>query len=280
MKPIKPSILIALSLVALSVYLFATAPPPLVQAKAADASISIEVAFKIVAAENDYARELYTREIVGEGKKHGLKFDEHWQDQDLIAAPLPAQFLRETSRALEQDPVPLGLFLGSDYSINSANNFEKEFLEMFAGVRENQQPIMFYVNDAQRYAYLAPDVAVVDPCVKCHNEHKDSPKVDWEIGDVMGATTWTYPNGEITHSELLRIITALRNAFSSAYQTSLNELSTLENPPVIGDKWPREGYYLPSLSEFERVLGAAASSDTLSLLLKTHAVEAENGGTL
>ena len=278
---IKPSVLIALGLITLAVYLFATAPPALVTVKATEATIPIEIAFKIVTAENDAARLIYTREIVGEGSKQGLKFEEHWQDLEIIAGPLPAQFLRETSRSLEKNPVPLGLFLGSDYSINSANNFEKDFLTTFLGVKERREPEMFYVEDAQRYAYLAPDIASVDPCVKCHNEHKDSPKVDWKLDDVMGATTWTYPNGEVSYSELLAIITALRKGFSDAYQITLEEIESLENPPEIGDNWPRNGYYMPSLEEFQRVFSVAASTDTLSLLIAAqHKAQQTPGASL
>jgi hypothetical protein len=30
------------------------------------------------------------------------------------------------------------------------------------------------------------DIAVAPACVTCHNEHKDTPKNDFKIGDVMG----------------------------------------------------------------------------------------------
>ena len=93
-----------------------------------------------------------------------MKFDEHWRDTDLFAGLLPAQFLRETSRSLEQNPVLLGLFLGSDSAINSANNFEGDYLLMFETLRKQLKPIFFYVEDAQRYAYLAPDIAIFKSC--------------------------------------------------------------------------------------------------------------------
>ena len=41
--------------------------------------------------------------------------------------------------------------------------------------------------DGERYfAAVYPDYAVVKACVSCHNNHKDSPRKDLKVGDVMG----------------------------------------------------------------------------------------------
>ena len=56
----------------------------------------------------------------------------HWKDEDVQAGPLPALFLRETAARLEASPVPLGLFLGSDYPISPSNRFQGAQAEAFA----------------------------------------------------------------------------------------------------------------------------------------------------
>ncbi len=39
----------------------------------------------------------------------------------------------------------------------------------------------------QRYfTAVYPDFAISDACVDCHNDHKDSPRTDIELGDVIG----------------------------------------------------------------------------------------------
>jgi hypothetical protein len=38
-----------------------------------------------------------------------------------------------------------------------------------------------------------PDVAVAPACVTCHNAHKDSPRTDFEMGDVMGGVVVRIP---------------------------------------------------------------------------------------
>ena len=79
--------------------------------------------FRVVAAENDAARKLWTADIVGAGGKVGLKFHEKWREPSMEAGPLPALFLREASTALQKTRVPLGLFLGSDFPIAQPNKF-------------------------------------------------------------------------------------------------------------------------------------------------------------
>jgi hypothetical protein len=39
------------------------------------------------------------------------------------------------------------------------------------------------------------DTAVAPACVSCHNEHKDSPRSDFQLGDVMGGVVVRIPVG-------------------------------------------------------------------------------------
>ena len=262
-------VLSILALLTLSIYLFATAPPPLKDNDIASHTIPVQVALQILEQENDVARNLYTQAIVGAGKKQKIKFDEDWDEEHIIAGPLPAQFMRLTAESLEQSPVPLGLFLGSDYSINKSNNFEGEQRTQFQTVRETREPVFFYAQDAQRYAYMAPDIASAKPCVTCHNDHEESPKTDWKLNDVMGAATWTYPKQQVDYKELLEMINALRNGFTHAYQTFIEEISAMKNPPKIGENWPKNGKFLPSTMFFMQELVARSSDSTLNTILLT-----------
>ncbi|MDE3049644.1 MAG: DUF3365 domain-containing protein, partial [Nitrospirota bacterium] len=38
-----------------------------------------------------------------------------------------------------------------------------------------------------------PDRAVAQTCVTCHNEHPNSPRRDFKVGDVMGGIIITIP---------------------------------------------------------------------------------------
>ena len=250
------------------VYLFVTAPPPLEEEKSQTTQISIAKVFEIVNEENRVVRGIYTQDIVGEGKKAGIKFDENWRDADVEAGMLPAQFLRATAVSLEKSKVRLGLYLGSDFPINSANKFTGEQLEKFNTLKQTGHAQYFFVKDINLYSYMFADIAVAEPCVKCHNNHKDSPKNDWRLNDVMGATTWTYPAETVSFDEVLTIISTLRSSFREAYAVLLKKVSSFTQQPVVGEKWPRDGFYLPSLEEFMRVVEQRASSNTLNKIVE------------
>ncbi len=248
------------------VYLFYSAPPPLDENRNSGVRIPVKQVLEILNEENRLTRELYTKEIVGLGKKAGLDFDENWRDDDIHAGPLPAQFLREVANTLEKSPVTIGLYLGSDYPINQANLFEGKQMGIYRKLKQDRQAQFFYVEDIQRYAYMFEDVAISSVCVDCHNNHDESPKEDWKLNDVMGATTWTYPDEYIDLQTALKLVDYLRKSFSRAYQVYLDEILTARNPPLVGSLWPRDGYYLPTLDRFMSRIDLRNSRKTLQAL--------------
>ncbi|MDE0412100.1 MAG: DUF3365 domain-containing protein, partial [Gammaproteobacteria bacterium] len=43
------------------------------------------------------------------------------------------------------------------------------------------------------FSAVYPDYAVVEACVRCHNNHKDSPRRDLSVGEVMGGVVIRIP---------------------------------------------------------------------------------------
>jgi hypothetical protein len=212
-------------------------------------------------------RLMWARDFVGEGKKVGLKFDEHWRDADLEAGPLPAQFLRETAKSLEKNPSPLSLYLGSDYPINPANRFEGAQLERFQILRRNREPQFFYMADTRLQVGMFEDVAFAEPCIQCHNQHPQSPKGDWAMQDVMGATTWMYPEPAVSPEELVRTLAALQQGFEEAYAVYLEKVKGFAQPPAVGRQWPRDGYSIPDAATFRQEIIARTAPGTLQSLV-------------
>lgn len=260
----KKNAFVCLLLASLSIYLFATAPPPLIDEKQVGLSLPIEDVLILLDKENQIVRNLYTKDIVGAGKKQKLLFDENWGEHNVYAGLLPAQFLRETARSIERSKVKLGLYLGSDYAINQANQLEGMQLQVFKNIKSDRKAKFLFIEEAQRYVYMAPDIASVKPCVTCHNKHKDSPKTDWKLDDVMGVTTWTYPKKEVAVDEVLLLIKALHDGVKKAYGHLITEMNLSEKPPKIGKKWPKDGYYIPDVDEFMRVVKQRTASTTIS----------------
>jgi len=259
--------------IALIVYLFVSAPAPLPDRteEQAGKQISSEQLFALLQQENNVIRKLWTKEILGAGKKQGLKFSEDWRDADIEAGPLPALFLRETASRLEKSPIPLSLFLGSDAPINKANAFDAVQHEKFQIIKKNREPQFFYAADIDRHIGMFPDIASVKPCIKCHNEHQDSPKDNWKLLDVMGATTWLYPKDAVNVDEALAVLSVLREKFREVYAAYLAKARHFSDPPQIAEKWPRDGYFLPTTEVFMDVFEMESSKNTLQTLFQiTH----------
>lgn len=233
-------------------------------------SFSIEEAFKIVAHENDVARKLYTKGVVGPGKKAGIGFDEDWRKDDVEAGPLPALFLRGISSFITKSDVPMGLYLGSDYPVNNANKFVGKQAEIFAEIKSDESPKFFKDEESTLQTAMFPDFAAAAPCVNCHNDHPESPKNDWKLGDVMGATTWTYPADSVTFEELSAMIKAYHDGVVFTFNEFLEEAKAFKTKdvPEIGETWPTDGYFLPTAEEFLDSVKTLSSKATLSAMLK------------
>ena len=271
------NIITILILVALITYLFAQAPTPLPEQEDVSGElIPIETVFKLVAAENNVVRALWTRDIVGMGKKSGLKFDEDWRDNGAQAGPLPALFLREAATSLEKNVIRLSLFLGSDFPINPSNLFLGQQKVAFEKIKSNHLPQFFYAQDTKLYTAMFPDYSSVQPCVSCHNKHPDSPKTDWVLDDVMGATTWSYPNEVVNRDEIIKIIASLRKGFRDAYTAYIEKAATFSKKPKIGTRWPKDGYFLPSADTFMNEFSKRASQSSIELLLLKPASAGKN----
>ena len=264
--------LLSLSLICLGIYLFVQAPPPLETAeqKQGKKDISSHVLFTAVNNINAEARAIYTSQIVGNGKKAGLKFGEEWNAQGVDEGPLPALFLREVSKELEKRPLQLGLYLGSDNPISPSNAFTKDTLTYFKEMVAQNAPV-FRALEGYGNIAMFPDIASAQPCVTCHNEHDDSPKKDWKLGDTMGATTWTWPSEYVSKQELNDAVISTYKAIESAYGNYLDKSKTFRNPPEILNDWPGEGrYVLPNKQLFMQTLIDKSASNSLKLVINAY----------
>ena len=144
-------------------------------------------------------RTVYTRNVVNRLVKEQkvIKASEHWKDEP--ALPLPAQMFRMGAEMVAKKDVGFNYSLLSIWPINKQNtprtDVEIAGLEFVAENKGSN----FYAEEelgGQKYfTAVYADTAVAPACVSCHNEHKDSPKVDFELGDVMGGVVLRIPIG-------------------------------------------------------------------------------------
>jgi hypothetical protein len=263
-------ILTLLMLIVIGVYLFVEAPPPLPESNTATITgekIGAARMFQTINAVNALTRKLYTVRIVGAGQPAGLQFGEDWKQDGVEAGPLPALFLRLVAEKLQQKKPLLGLFLGSDKPINPSNLFTGRQQSEFAEIRASGKPRFFAMPDRSQVA-MFPDVAAAAPCVSCHNKHKDTPKKDWKLNDIMGAATWVYQGDQVSRDEYRLLMANLYAAIEESYSDYLRKAATFKEPPSIGADWPsKDKRVLPDSKTMMDAVYAATSSVALTELL-------------
>ena len=142
-------------------------------------------------------RAVYTRMVVQRLTRDEkiITASEHFRDD--MALPLPAQMFRFGAEMVADATEDFSYSLLSLHPINKKNGpgtaLEREGLRHVAdNPGEN-----FYGEEklgGRRYfAAVYPDYAVAEACVSCHNGHKDSPRTDARVGDVMGGVVIRIP---------------------------------------------------------------------------------------
>lgn len=141
----------------------------------------------------------YTKLVVarlGPTGSGAVKPDEHWQEYE-NGTLLPAQMFRAGAEAVAEVTDEFSYSLQSLWPIGKQNGpktaLEKEGLQFVVdNPGEN-----FYgqetLGDVTYYTGVYADVAVSEACTVCHNEHKDSPKIDFNVGEVMGGVVIRVP---------------------------------------------------------------------------------------
>ena len=147
----------------------------------------------------DSDRAVYTKKVVGRLTKDEkvIKASEHFLDDK--ALPLPAQMFRFGAETVAEKTDKFSYSLQSLWPINKQNAprtpVEKEGLQYIV----DNPGQNFYKEETlggkTYFTAIYPDVAVAPVCASCHNDHKDTPKTDFKIGDIMGGVVIRVPLG-------------------------------------------------------------------------------------
>ena len=142
-------------------------------------------------------RTIYTRLVVNrlQNEEKVIKASEHWKDDKALV--LPAQMFRFGAEEVAKSKANFSYSLLSSWPVNKQNApktpVEKEGLEFIA----KNPGKNFYADEKlggkKYFTAVYPDYAVAQACITCHNDHKDTPKKDFKMGDVMGAVVIRIP---------------------------------------------------------------------------------------
>lgn len=140
-------------------------------------------------------RTVYTKKVVNRlaGKEKVITASEHFEDEQ--ALPLPAQMFRfgaeTTAEKAEGNPdINFAYSLQSLWPVNKQNapktEAEKQGLQYIVDNPGKNYYTIEELGGEKYFTAVYADVAVAPVCASCHNEHKDSPRTDFKLGDTMG----------------------------------------------------------------------------------------------
>ena len=159
--------------------------------KAKATGISPKVMADALHAVMESDRTVYTRNVVNrlQNEENVIKASEHWKDEK--ALPLPAQMFRMGAEMVQSKNAGFTYSLLSPWPVNKQNapktDAEKAGLDFIVA---NEGTENYYTEETlggkKYFTAVYADVAVAKACITCHNDHKDSPRTDFKMGDVMG----------------------------------------------------------------------------------------------
>src|SRR5262245_56139516 len=111
------------------------------------------------------------------------------------AIPIPATLSLELGDLINRNNGNTQFRFFSDYPFKNRpphafDDFERQALE---SLRQNSHSRVYEVSGSifDRRVRLATPIIMAAACVNCHNTHPDSPKRDWQVGDVRGIEEFT-----------------------------------------------------------------------------------------
>lgn len=174
-------------------------------AQSLEKGVPAGVAADFIHAVVEAGRTTYSEHVVEHlTKKNALTASEKWEQESTL--PLPAQFLSMSSKISNSRGIGMKYRLLSLWPLNNHNSprSQNEKLGLEEVVRNPDKPFTWVVPRDGRWYFEAiyPDIAVSETCVACHNNHPNSPKTDFKVGDVMGGIIIDLPLGKRTEKNV------------------------------------------------------------------------------
>jgi hypothetical protein len=125
-----------------------------------------------------------------------LAASEQWKSEH-GTLPLPAQMFRLGAEAVAGQGLGFTYALLSSWPINSQNKpktpLERAGLSAVASSPQRPYYGREKLGDVEYFTAVYADVAIAPACATCHNQHRDSPRRDFKVGDVMGGVVIRLP---------------------------------------------------------------------------------------
>ncbi len=149
--------------------------------------------FSVMEADRQVYADLIVHRL--ENEEGVIKTSEHWRDDKALI--LPAEMFRYGAERVSESDAAVSYALISPWPINSQNNARTDVEKVGIKALAENPDTPYYATETlagQHYfTALYPDRAVSQACIQCHNDHRDSPRDDFELDEVMGAIVIRLP---------------------------------------------------------------------------------------
>lgn len=145
-------------------------------------------------------RKFYAEHVVKRALAAGMEVKPDW-DADPHSLPLPATLTRELAKLAGEGHNGAGnmrLFSRHPFLFRTAeetklDEFERAALNHLQAYPDGEYWRVETVHGRTIYRYAMADRMSAAACVTCHNSHPQSPRHDWQLGDVRGALEVSVP---------------------------------------------------------------------------------------
>ncbi|WP_423274824.1 ATP-binding protein, partial [Arcobacter sp. YIC-464] len=141
-------------------------------------------------------RAYYTKHVISKLKNNeNIDINYDYLDKN-NTIPLPATLLHDLSEILPQNNIQVKMY--SNYPFPNRENrvlqeHEKQTLSYLVNNPSKIYKQKIVQNGAKVYKVAIADIFTDMSCVNCHNSRADTPKNDWQIGDVRGVIEVSMP---------------------------------------------------------------------------------------
>ncbi len=148
-------------------------------------------------------RTLYTSEVVNTAKQHGLEISHDYASRE-NAIPLPATFSMLLGERLGEHASGSSTKLYSPYPFpwrQETGGLRDQYMEeawQFLAKNPDKPFYRFTQRNGHKYLRYATADVMRPACVQCHNSHPNSPKNDWQAGDLRGVLEVDLPLDQVT----------------------------------------------------------------------------------
>lgn len=146
-------------------------------------------------------RRFYQKSVISRIQGTGTLAVHNYSEVD-GAIPIPATFMLSLSDYLNQNESEVIFSLVSDYPFPWRADrpllpFDENALTALRSTGETEY-YQISEEDGKKFLHYAAPVILEQGCVDCHNSHPESPKTDWQVGDVRAVQVFQIPFNKST----------------------------------------------------------------------------------